>query len=415
MKVRYLQDFRSWQFLYLLFLFPQLVGLIDQLFYYLTIFVLLLIVMAKFYTRQSIVLTRAFVLLLFVYGIFTLYAAVSMLWAPSIGYSFPVLIRLLTVCLVLIVVPALLIRETSDLYRLLRLIVYASIFIGTLVILGYLLEYDRTYRLVGTASHIGPGRIIGMGLPIAVFFTLYGRERSLQATSLVATALLVIAIGVSESRGPLLAAVISSLLIFTFFTMTEKRVKTNRHFLVGIVGGMVAVAGFLYLFPLPTVDRIIPIVEGNLDSSSAARLEFYVAAIHMWADSPIFGGGLASFHAHEGIYPHNIFLEILSGLGLIGLVLFSWVLLISVRSIITSNSKKLTILLLGLFVYILINASLSYSLNMQRALFFFLGASVSMGFSCDGVPGTKYAQVDTEEPSQPNQPDIEETPRTNHH
>ena len=60
------------------------------------------------------------------------------------------------------------------------------------------------------------------------------------------------------------------------------------------------------------------------DLSSAARLESYALAWTMFAQHPLAGAGLGSFeHSYGGLYPHNLFLEVLSETGVIGLALIA--------------------------------------------------------------------------------------------
>jgi O-antigen ligase len=57
------------------------------------------------------------------------------------------------------------------------------------------------------------------------------------------------------------------------------------------------------------------IVSGD----SSGRGELYQQGIKIFSENPIFGGRILYF---DGMYPHNIFLEILMATGIVGLILY---------------------------------------------------------------------------------------------
>ena len=81
-----------------------------------------------------------------------------------------------------------------------------------------------------------------------------------------------------------------------------------------------------------TLDRFVRLfseVEGQKTDEGASRFIYWPAAVRMWIDAPWIGHGYASFsfifqHGAEvdGAHPHNVLLEILAELGLVGLALF---------------------------------------------------------------------------------------------
>ncbi len=82
-----------------------------------------------------------------------------------------------------------------------------------------------------------------------------------------------------------------------------------------------------------TINRLFSIFDGHDQST---RIYLFSQAIQLWTSditSIFFGGGVKSFpifinQNNLGVYPHNIFLEILSELGLVGLIIFLKILFI---------------------------------------------------------------------------------------
>jgi O-antigen ligase len=105
-----------------------------------------------------------------------------------------------------------------------------------------------------------------------------------------------------------------------------------------------AIAGVAYLYAigrLPwTLVRMLSLFGGQGGDLSGMlqndRVSFYVSAIEFWTRAPFFGIGLGGFgplmfQLDGRFYPHNVFLQILSELGLVGLVLFLPVIVIPLR------------------------------------------------------------------------------------
>ena len=79
---------------------------------------------------------------------------------------------------------------------------------------------------------------------------------------------------------------------------------------------------------LPTIYRLLLWQETGVTSEGAFAREYLMPkALQIWLEYPILGIGVGDFSIAAGLgdlseYPHNIFLEILSETGMVGLVLF---------------------------------------------------------------------------------------------
>lgn len=96
---------------------------------------------------------------------------------------------------------------------------------------------------------------------------------------MTAIAVLGTAIIVSGSRGPLVAADAAVKLVVSHFLLTNMNLQTDFWHIAGVFAICDPVA--LVAGQLPTLDRVIPILERDLDSSSRSRFKFYVATVAM--------------------------------------------------------------------------------------------------------------------------------------
>jgi hypothetical protein len=110
--------------------------------------------------------------------------------------------------------------------------------------------------------------------------------------------------------------------------------------LLTIVAAIVGVAYLVAIGRLPwTLVRMLSLFGGqggHLNVLQNDRIMFYEGALEFWTRAPFFGIGLGGFgplmfHLDGRFYPHNIVLQILSELGLVGLALFLPVLIIPLR------------------------------------------------------------------------------------
>ena len=124
------------------------------------------------------------------------------------------------------------------------------------------------------------------------------------------------------------------------------------------------------------IDRFA-VANGNLNDLSSGRIEyFWVYAIDMFLDSPIFGKGWRAFK-YNGIGTlnandaHNIYLQLLAEVGLVGFVL---VLFFMIRALITTykaiRENEVCLFLSDKSIYIL---KMSFAYQIFFILYGFTG------------------------------------------
>jgi O-antigen ligase len=225
--------------------------------------------------------------------------------------------------------------------------VVAAIGLGNLITGTNLITAEggvpRIRSMFGSPNNLG--LFLGRALPIAVAVALMSRRRARRVLYALATLVIGIAIVLTFSKGALLLGVPISLSVVIIFWGGRRAVAA--------VAGLAAVGG-LALIPLSRHPRFADLL--NLSSgTSFIRVQLWRSALKMFADHPILGVGLDNFlYAYRGKYilpeaweepnlphAHNIFLDALTRLGLLGLIVFT-TLFISFFSLARQTLRGLT-------------------------------------------------------------------------
>ena len=176
---------------------------------------------------------------------------------------------------------------------------------------------------VSLAVSIWYGRRTGIGF-LASLFAL--REKQSLA-NFIRSALLFLLTILSVSRGPILMLLVC---FATFFLLTSKTTATGKRlltfFLIVLIG--FSLVSFINI-DFSAFNRL-----GNNDQNVTSRMVMYREALTIFKKHPLgigFGGFAAETSTiHE--YPHNLFLEILAELGIIGALVFLYFVVASVYS-----------------------------------------------------------------------------------
>ena len=114
------------------------------------------------------------------------------------------------------------------------------------------------------------------------------------------------------------------------------------------------------------------------------RREGFGNAWKLWLTAPFSGTGAGSFAYFYPadqlrVYPHNMVLEILSELGLVGFLLWSGLLFMAFRPFVKAGKWRLTLstIAIGFFLFTFVNAMLSGDLTSNRHFFTGLGLLVA--------------------------------------
>lgn len=168
-------------------------------------------------------------------------------------------------------------------------------------------------------------------------------------------------------RGPIVWAA-TSILILGVVRFFQQKNFTNipRKLFYRLATSIVTISAIFYIVitfdfinRLEFINRFIGDHERNYDqfSSIGARIDLKNQALSFISDSPIMGYGVFSFRVITGsLYSHNIFLDILFDIGLLGLLFFLPMFIYSIIKywkILKYNKNPIDITIASLFIFIL--------------------------------------------------------------
>ena len=217
---------------------------------------------------------------------------------------------------------------------------------ATVISIGWLERYQSIFIYVNNGSlyHLA-ARVFTMAMIICFVGFVYMKGLNIDRFVLIGLFIICsLALLTTGARGytiSVFAVLCLPGLISTRFG--HGKLLIHRSQPIMIVTILVVAVGVLYLYAageLPwTLVRMLSFVgeqDGRLGMFENQRFNFYSRVIDFWTRAPLFGVGLGGFgplmFGVDGrLYPHNIILQILSELGLVGLALFLPVLIIPFR------------------------------------------------------------------------------------
>jgi O-antigen ligase len=236
------------------------------------------------------------------------------------------------------------------------------------------------------SNYLGLGRLLGLSVLVLVSALLWsdlGWWKGISIGLLVGFLLSILMI--SGGRGPLLATLAALMVAPVCDTRFSSEALLVRRKLLLFLGFLFLVlVGFATIgnqfFFFTTIDRLLVLLEGGGGSSAQFRVWFFANAWDFWREAPFIGHGIGEFGSllawgDVRVYPHNIFLEILVELGLVGLILFVVAGFYSLRAF-SLRALRADPILAMLFMFVVCafwNAQVSGDLPDNRVLFALLG------------------------------------------
>jgi hypothetical protein len=253
------------------------------------------------------------------------------------------------------------ITTSGRLHAALYTLMGAAVFLATLTLVqsltgtfdndfGGLAQY-RVSDIAGDSEGARPGGTIGdanyygqllvIMIPVALYLLFQGQRRIWRFAGLLSTLILTTAVIFTYSRGDALA-----LGIIVVAAVIYKRPDPLL-----LAGGVVALLLAVPFMPSNYVARlttVLDVAEGNQltiygDDSIRGRAGATQAAIEMFADHPFFGVGRENYPLYQldylsgtayakvakGIPPHNLYLEVAAEHGIMGIIVFGGLLIIT--------------------------------------------------------------------------------------
>jgi len=175
-------------------------------------------------------------------------------------------------------------------------------------------------------------------------------------------------------------AILALFVACVVFLLFVPRARGKIIMVIAIIVGMTAIVIFVF----PELTWRITYFFANLASpSSSLRLQLYAEALKRFVENPLLGTGVGSGVQimGEGLYPHNLFLEIASEMGLCGLLLLGLLLMLVIKALKTGyrtsagndEFRSWFACLSAIFAFNLIVAMISGNVGQDPNLWVFAG------------------------------------------
>ena len=292
--------------------------------------------------------------------------------------------------------PLFLINTRVRIERLVRLFFAASVFMGFDSVLRTQTEgFSRFVGSFGTDGYQALGITSAMGVELALIVLLFEKKLFLRYVFAVIAAVLMIAVMLAGARQALAGLIISVLFIAYSLSKTNDIAKHSARYLAGAC--LLVIAFFVVRTSvLPKVDtswgsnRLFAIFgeEGNDVLADSYRPMLWSAGLDVWSQYPIFGAGFGSFSEvssfPESRQPHNMFIEMMCEMGLVGLFVgcaFWWVPFRQIMKRSRSAADPLMLSLGALLIHLATCAQFSGDVTDHRQMFTFAGLILSLAAS----------------------------------
>lgn len=322
-------------------------------------------------------------------------------WTPSRLLARKTLLYILTFNVWCVVAGALIVAAERE--RAVRFFVFSLVLAVVLAVTGLYIDshfgsfrYWQGWRELGVRRvYLGWGYTIADGAGVLLALTLFARFGTLrQLTAAAGLAVCLSFLLVGGARGPFLGVMLAAVVAVTARPprIGRYRLEIPPAQLLGVLALVLGGAAVLYLLgsgeaPL-TLQRLHKALAMAFEEDARApislgadRLDYWPAAVAAWLEAPFAGHGISGFNVWyrgrelEGAHPHNILLQTLAELGLVGfalLLLFFWSGLRNVR-LGRLREDPLFALALIFFVTGIMNGMFAKDLAGARKAFFVVG------------------------------------------
>jgi len=321
-------------------------------------------------------------------SIFLAIVLLSLIYAPPNSYGTPRVLQFASLTMLAFAAPLALIRTPRDA----RILLVAWIAIGTLLAVNTLSQPHTVQRVSAFgASAIGVSRVIGMAVLCLVFMVMLGDASwPVKAVSGGLIFVLILAMLSTGSRGPVLFAIVASLLTLALsFGISGHRRRTAAIAVLGAVLMLLAAAS--PLIPQEAMARFaILMSDAEADTSAMAREAVWRDALDLFTNHLLIGAGAGAISRYgagqEQIYAHNLFLEVAAEQGLIGLTALVAFLALPfqrlLRAILAADAARgdlpLLLAIFAMLVYMLSASLVSGDLNDAREAWMLIGVVVAL-------------------------------------
>ena len=188
---------------------------------------------------------------------------------------------------------------------------------------GY--HYD-SQRIV-LSSNSNPN-ILGIILSLGIFAIAYSTKCTIGRIVVKFIFIMIVYYNVIMT-GSRKSLIVSSVIIVFWLLCNSRRIAKEgsifqKIFFIGVLLAMVFFIVYMYknfFVDTEVFDRLSTMTD---EESNSNRVEYYINAIEIFKENPLFGGGLHQFGywSGTGVYSHSTYAEAISDFGLIGCILY---------------------------------------------------------------------------------------------
>ena len=265
------------------------------------------------------------------YIAFTVFSLCSVLWALDFYLAFTYAIRLVVVTVNLIILHAIFKRyelENTVLYGILLGAFYNYLIAFNLISVNYeIYEFSRLTGSVGNANKLAKVMLISIfaSLILLSFAHLKSYFRIYNYINILLSSYLIF-LTVSKK-----AIILAPVLILASVSIKHMHIKNILLFIIVVIFSYEIFVYYTDVDYLADMyDLFIKRFAGMVDAlygyagddSSSEREQLLIQGVDVFSSNPVIGIGLNNFRLLAGKYAHNNYLELLTGVGIIGTVLF---------------------------------------------------------------------------------------------
>ena len=260
-------------------------------------------------------------------------------------------------------------------------ILYYFSFFSVILFLIYSIEPFYNYFISGTYMTFGFGGIMYSYIGLVLYRKVFHIKKYF-----VFEILSIILIFIFGNKGASMVVILFTIMLEILICIKDKKKKKiilmifcSTTIIINIKSIIVSINNFIltkgmYSYALTT---LINTFEGK-KTSMDSRMILWNNAFSMIKHKPLIGNGLGYYETFEGIYTHNIFLDILVSYGIIGLTLFIILIIKSLINIMKSKNyyKKI----FGIIIFNLSIPLLSFSSNIYYNWSFWILLIIGIGW-----------------------------------
>ena len=330
--------------------------------------------------------------------------AISLNWTPVHDYGLQKTLRFATLTSIGAFAPFCLLESRDDLIRLLKVFAGCALVGGFLVVVFGSTAAENRLEFGGAANTIFTSRFLSSGalvLILGAMLSVFPRHRV--AVAVLGFGLVGIAASIG-SRGPIVALAFA--IVCTLAAVVLRQPARILPVLV-VVAAAIALLPFISL-PETSAERLQGLAQnpvGTLNEDLRSRL--YEKAISLSQEYPTRGIGAGGFFLYSYVltnrqerYPHNIFLEASSELGLFPAVLLAVSVLLMLMGLYrrawgasSDADRNLVYVIGGLFLLNFFAAQFSGDFNDNRTFWMLL--AVGWWVAIRGVPDPQARRPET--------------------